>query len=143
MLDLGEGSCVPVATLPAQVLLKSEAHLESAGRRGGIDLEDLHAIVRCYDSVIEDQRRLDVEPLEVLVDGRVEPPDVGAYLLGKDVAELLAGEAFSPLDQLLQSLNDLYGAEMNTLAGALAETAVRDHVQSRFRAFALGLEMLV
>lgn len=100
------GLAVPMASLPACVLLKFVAYNDRPAER----VRDLIDIVHCFELYAgePDARRYEIGEREV--DGiPVSYDEAGAYLLGQEVAALARRESLATVRAVLASIDDEYG----------------------------------
>lgn len=126
------------ASIPAVVGLKVLAYRD---RRPNIvrDIQDVHAMLHQAENCVPPDR-ITSEALERLDSEEVAFPEVGAYILGRDVGKTFQDQDLAPMNALLATVGE---ADDQTVGDVLRSTdgayVTRETVVDRLRAFRLGI----
>lgn len=137
--EIAPGLRVRVATEPAFALLKIVAYTDRPYERGR-DLADLVEAGEHYEE--DGVRRFDL--VDVQVDGRqAEFHEIGAYLLGVDVAAISRPKSRAAVEGFLGRLTDEYAepiSQILTVERRVSSETRRGDVWRALRAFKAGFE---
>jgi len=123
-VELGDGLCLPVITVPGFVLLKIIAYLErkaQGGEKYKDDARDIEYWLRNYASGAEDGRRFDLVKKPGLSHEDYET--AGAVLLGLEVRGLTSSRAAAYVDRFIQESEDPDSPFLDILPGGLIDDA--------------------
>jgi predicted nucleotidyltransferase len=139
-VDVGDGLRVNAVGSTGLVLLKAQTYLD---RRPALtyDIQDIDFIVRTYGETLGD-RSVFERASDVLQEERVAYEHVGAYLLGRDIAEIGFGNAaVAPLRTLLAELSDPKSRAADDVQVSKGRGLEPDRttILLRYEAFRLGL----
>ena len=127
-----------VASVPAIVGLKFLAY---RSRRPGTtrDIGDAHRLIVEVEDTVDDAR-IEAEALDRLTTGSVSIGEVGAYLLGRDVARAFDADDTADLRGLLDEASDEASRMIPDILRAPDSAGVaRERVLERFAAFQAGI----
>lgn len=79
---------IPMASAAGQAILKLVAHADRAARTQGRDAADLYELLRNHANTLTDEQLYDVYP-EAMAGNEFRPVPAGAWILGKQVAEMI------------------------------------------------------
>ena len=137
-VEIAPGLSVPVATIPTLVLLKIAAYTDRPWERA----RDLVDIVFCFEHYATEQERR-FEFAGELVDGRaLTYEESGAYLLGKDLAQVANRESLPRVEQFVARFDSEYSEPLGQI---LREEKRLENAQRRtflfrlFRVFRRGV----
>ena len=81
---------IPMASAAGQAILKLVAHGDRAARTQGRDAADFYELLRHHANTLTDEQLYDVYP-EAMAGYEFRPEPAGAWILGRQVAEIIDG----------------------------------------------------
>lgn len=89
-LRIGKSRSIPMASAAGQALLKLVAHGDRAIRTRGRDAADFYELLRHHGGTLTDEQLFDAYP-EAMARYEFRPEPAGAWILGRQVAEMIDG----------------------------------------------------
>lgn len=141
---LDEELAVPVVSVPGFIILKIFAFNDRSGDKKEKDLQDIFYVFNVYHQGDNANRAFD-DLMRYWDQNIVKWDTAGAFLMGKDVAEILRPETYEQMLPILDSLCDEDSLSLNPLVRIRGvteeeELAKRKLVCAVFRAFRISLE---
>ena len=130
-LRIAESRGIPMASAAGQAILKLVAHGDRAVRTQGRDAADFFELLRHHASTLTEEQLYDAYP-EAMAEYEFRPEPAGAWILGRQVAEMVDGRLsqwlatiLAPggrdrlLDGMLREFRKVEPDDQRTEAGAL------------------------
>ncbi len=141
--QLDETLAIPVVNIPGFIILKIFAFNDRSGIKREKDLQDIYYILQKYHQGNDEDRAFD-DLMRYWEEDKVNGDTAGAFLLGKDVAQMLRAETYEQLLPTIDALcdeNALYLGQLARVRGVTEEEAVkrRKFVSSLFKALRTSL----
>lgn len=107
-IGLPGGTTVWAATAPALVVMKAHAHADRFAHGESRDIRDIDFLLRTCAQRDAEERIFSVAG-SLIADGTLLMDDVGAFLLGVDIAARVDQQLLEPLFSVIQQAADAYG----------------------------------
>jgi len=141
--QLDETLLIPIVNIPGFIILKIFSFNDRSGNKQESDLQDIYYVLQEYHRGNNADRIFD-DLMDYWEEDKVTGDTAGAFLLGKDVAEILQSETYEqllPIIDVLCDKNSLHLGKLARIRGVTEEEAVkrRKSVSSLFKAFRTSL----
>lgn len=142
-MQLDDELSIPVVSMPGFVILKIFSCNDRDGNKRLKDVQDIYVVLKTYHE-IENEERTYLLLGNKIAEGEIIWDMAGAYLLGKDVADIILVETYTALMPIIRSLYADEDTPVNRLIDTRhlteeEEASTRKEARQFFETFARGL----
>lgn len=142
-IQLDDELSIPIVSMPGFVILKVFSCNDRVGNKRLKDVQDIYVVLKTYHENENEERTFSLLGNK-LAEGEILWDMAGAYLLGKDVADIILIETYTAIMPIIRSLYDDDDTPVNRLIDTRSlteeeEASTRKGARQLFETFAKGL----